>query len=157
MKYNPEIHHRRSIRLKGYDYSQPGSYFITLCTYKRQCWFGEIHKGKMHLNQLGNIVKQEWLKSAQIRPNLRLDEWIIMPNHFHGIVWIVQSKIEMKSEDNLSNEGVCNTPQPPLREGLRRPGNSLGSFIGGFKSAVTRRINLCCNNNSLSDLATQLL
>ncbi|MEB3277532.1 MAG: transposase [Lyngbya sp.] len=171
MKDNREIHHRRSIRLKGYNYSQPGAYFITLCTYQRQCWFGEIYQAKMHLNQIGKIVEQEWLKSAKMRPNLKLDEWIIMPNHLHGIVWIVQSGLEIKSDDNLSNTelsntelsntelsntelsntglsntGVCNTP---LRGGLRRQGNSLASFIGGFKGAVTRRINQCCNNNSI--------
>lgn len=53
MKYNPQIHHRRSIRLKGYDYSQSGAYFITLCTYKKQPWFGKIRQAQMHLNQLG--------------------------------------------------------------------------------------------------------
>ena len=90
MKDNREIHHRRSIRLKGYNYSQPGADFISLCTYQRQCWFGEIYQAQMHLNQIGKIVEQEWLKSAQMRPNLKLDEWIIMPNHLHGIVWIVQ-------------------------------------------------------------------
>jgi len=196
MKYNPKIHHRRSIRLKGYNYSQPGAYFITLCTYQRQCWFGEIRQAQMHLNQIGKIVEQEWLKSAQMRPNIKLDEWIIMPNHLHVIVWIVQSGLEIKSEDRLSNTelsntglsntelsntglsntelsntelsntelsntelsntelsntelsntGVCNTP---LRGGFRRQGNSLASFIGGFKGAVTRRINQCCNNNSI--------
>lgn len=141
MKYNPEIHHRRSIRLKGYDYSQPGAYFITLCTYQRQYWFGEIYQAKMHLNQLGNIVAQEWLKSEQMRPNIKLDEWMIMPNHFHAIVWIVQSEGVY--------EGVCNTPQRPQRPKFRRQRNSLASLISGFKSVVTRRINLCCHHNSL--------
>ncbi|MGB3401681.1 MAG: transposase [Microcoleaceae cyanobacterium] len=101
----------------------------------------------MHLNQIGNIVAQEWLKSAKMRPNIKLDEWIIMPNHFHGIVWIIQSDFEIKSEGVY--KGVCNTPQPSRREKFRRMGNSLASFLGGFKSAVTRRINLWCNSNSI--------
>ena len=88
MKYNPEYHHRRSIRLQGYNYSQTGIYFVTICTHKRQCLFGEIRNGKMILNQIGKIVAQEWLKSAEIRQEIELDEWIIMPNHLHGIVGI---------------------------------------------------------------------
>lgn len=62
-------HHRRSIRLKGYDYSQPGLYFITLCTHRQQCWFGEIKRSRMQLNQIGKIVAREWLRSAQMRPS----------------------------------------------------------------------------------------
>jgi len=97
MKYDPERHHRRSIRLKGYDYSQPGLYFITLCTYRRQCWFGEIKRSRMHLNQIGKIVAREWLHSAQMRPTLQLDEWTIMPNHLHGIVRIIASELNPSS------------------------------------------------------------
>ncbi len=86
MKYNPQDHNRQSIRLKGYDYSQSGAYFITICTYKKQCWLGEIHQGEMVFNQIGKIVAQEWLKSSEIRQEIELDQWIIMPNHLHGIV-----------------------------------------------------------------------
>jgi hypothetical protein len=62
MKFNPEKHHRRSIRLKGYDYSSPGAYFITICTYQRACLFGEIVQGEMQLNQFGHVVRSHWLK-----------------------------------------------------------------------------------------------
>ena len=79
MKYNPEHHHRRSIRIQGYDYSKTGIYFVTICTHQRQCLFGEIRNEKMILNQIGKIVAQEWLKSAEIRQEIALDEWIIMP------------------------------------------------------------------------------
>ncbi|NEQ65788.1 MAG: hypothetical protein F6K21_09850 [Symploca sp. SIO2D2] len=88
MKYNPQIHHRRSIRLKNYDYSQPGAYFVTICTDDRQCWFGEIRDSQMCLNQLGKIVAQGWLLTPEIRPEVILDEWTIMPNHLHGIIII---------------------------------------------------------------------
>ena len=88
MKYNPQHHHRRSIRLPNYDYSRSGIYFVTICTHQKQCLFGEIDRGKMFLNQIGNIVREEWLKSAQIRKEIELDEWVIMPNHLHGIVLI---------------------------------------------------------------------
>ena len=74
MKFDPERHHRRSIRLKDYDYSQTGFYFITLCTYQKQYLFGEIIKDKMQLNQIGRVVKEEWLKSVKIRKEIELDE-----------------------------------------------------------------------------------
>jgi len=84
MKYNPDIHHRRSIRLKGYDYSQAGLYFITICTQNRLCLFGEIEKGRMVLNKQGIMID---LKHKY--RNIELHEQIIMPNHFHGIIQII--------------------------------------------------------------------
>jgi putative transposase len=74
MTFDPEKHHRRSIRLRNYDYSQPGAYFVTICTYQKQSWFGEIKNGQIYLNQLGKIVADEWLKTCKIRPNFKLDE-----------------------------------------------------------------------------------
>ncbi len=106
MKYNPEIHHRQSIRLRGYDYSQPGAYFVTICTYKKQCWFGEVRDGKMYRNQIGNLVAQEWLKSPQIRDNVKLDAWVVMPNHLHGIVWLIESNHKGASEEGTIVEGA---------------------------------------------------
>ena len=91
MKYNPEIHHRRSIRLKGYDYTQPGAYFITLVTHRREMIFGDVVEAQMALSALGQIVHEEWMRSIQIREEIRLyeDEFVVMPNHAHGIVWMV--------------------------------------------------------------------
>jgi putative transposase len=86
--FNPEIHHRRSIRLQGYDYSKQGYYFITLCCAFRECLFGEIEENKMILNDFGRIACKEWIKSANIRSEIELDEFIVMPNHFHAIVII---------------------------------------------------------------------
>lgn len=79
-RYNPAIHHRRSIRLKGYDYSRPGAYFITLCTHHRQRLFGKVVNGEMVLNQLGEIVREEWEKSAEIRAGIELGNYVVMPN-----------------------------------------------------------------------------
>ena len=87
-RYNPDIHHRRSIRLKGYDYSRAGLYFITLCVKNRKNIFGKIEQGKMKLNELGKTAHQEWKHTPEIRKNISLDEFIIMPNHFHAIVKI---------------------------------------------------------------------
>ena len=80
---------RRSIRLPGYDYSAAGLYFVTICTYQRQCLFGAVVNGAMRLNDLGRIVATEWVRSAEIRREIECDEWVVMPNHVHGIVRIV--------------------------------------------------------------------
>jgi len=99
MKFDPEKHHRQSIRLRNYNYSQPGYYFLTICTYKKQCWFGEIKNDRMHLNQIGKIVANEWLNTPKIRPNFQLDEWVIMPNHLHGIVIINEPILGLDDEN----------------------------------------------------------
>ncbi len=88
MPFNPDIHHRRSIRLKDYDYSSAGAYFVTLCVLNRECVFGEVTDGVMMLNHHGEIVLKEWLKSAEIRKEIELDAFIVMPNHLHGIIVI---------------------------------------------------------------------
>ncbi|HOK89274.1 MAG TPA: transposase, partial [Candidatus Hydrogenedentes bacterium] len=86
MKYNPDLHHRRSIRLQGYDYTQPGAYFITICTANRKCLFGEVVDCQMRLNETGRIVRDEWLQTAALRPGVVLDAFVVMPNHVHGII-----------------------------------------------------------------------
>lgn len=85
-KNNPYIHHRRSIRLKGYDYSQAGLYFITICCQDRICRFGHIENGEMILNAYGKIVYDEWAKLPERFPNFEMDVFQIMPNHMHGII-----------------------------------------------------------------------
>ncbi len=89
MEDNTEKHHRHSIRLKGFDYSQTGAYFITICTYKLESLFGEIVNGQIHLNELGTIVSNEWIRLSGIRQEIALDEFQIMPNHFQAVVIIV--------------------------------------------------------------------
>ena len=87
-KYDPAIHRRRSIRLQGYDYSQAGAYFVTLCTQNRQCLFGEIVNGDMRLNEAGRIVADSWAWLAEQYDHVSLDEYVVMPNHAHGIIVI---------------------------------------------------------------------
>ncbi len=138
--YDPARHHRRSIRLKGYDYTQPGAYFITLVTYERAHLFGAVVNGAMRLNAWGEIVREEWFKTAQIRPYVRLydDEFVVMPNHVHGIIWIV-------GDDDV-NVGATRRVAPtipnvaPAKPCGPAP-KSIGAIIGQFKSAVTKRIN----------------
>ena len=99
---NSERLNRQSSRLKDYDYSQPGAYFITICTKNKESLFGEIVDGEMVLNRFGIIVNEEWLRTPELRGNVEIDTYTIMPNHFHGIIVINQGR------------GVlCNTP---LRE-----------------------------------------
>ena len=92
-KYNPNLHHRHSVRLKNYDYAQEGFYFITICVNKHQCVFGNIANGKMCLNKIGEIVRNEWLMTAELRHNVQLHNFVVMPNHFHGILEIVQNEL----------------------------------------------------------------
>lgn len=88
MAFNPGIHHRRSIRMKRYDYSAPGMYFITICTDYRIYRFGEIRNGEMHLNLYGKIARDEWNDLIIRFPNIELHAFVVMPNHFHGVIAI---------------------------------------------------------------------
>jgi len=86
MRFDPERHCRRSMRLKGYDYSQAGAYFVTICTQGRACLFGEVVDGEMRLNDAGRMVVAEWERLPALFPNVVLDAFVVMPNHIHGIV-----------------------------------------------------------------------
>ena len=77
----------KSIRLKGYDYSRAGAYFVTICTHNKECLFCDVVNGNLALNDFGRMVDSEWLKTAEIRKNVILDGYVIMPNHFHGITF----------------------------------------------------------------------
>jgi len=83
-----ELYPRRNIRLKEYDYSWPGAYFVTTCTHLQECLFGRVIQGEMILNDFGKVVETEWLTTADVRRNIELDEFVVMPNHFHGILII---------------------------------------------------------------------
>ena len=131
MKYDPNKHHRKSIRLKGYDYSSPGAYFVTICTYNGECLFGEIRDSSMYLNDFGKVVENEWWKSSEIRKELDLDVFQTMPNHIHGIVMIQ----EERPDPNKTVVGANG------RSPLRMKPKSLSSFIAGYKSICTKRIN----------------
>ncbi|HAO99789.1 MAG TPA: hypothetical protein DCQ83_07065, partial [Fibrobacteres bacterium] len=89
MQYDPARHNRQSFRLKGYDYGKPGAYFFTLCLQNRNDWlFGSIKYGEMRLNEFGAIILDEWRCTPDIRCEIALDSFVVMPNHIHGILWI---------------------------------------------------------------------
>ena len=146
-KYDPTKHHRRSIRLKGYDYTRPGAYFVTICTHQRQMLLGEIVDGAMVLNECGEIVRDEWFKTAQIRANVQLheDEFVVMPNHLHGIIWIIESGVGVTDNVGARRHIVGKTgPVVPTTHDQPHHGpkpGSIGAIIGQFKSVVTKRIN----------------
>ncbi len=151
MPYNSQRHHRRSIRLPGYDYAQPGMYFVTLVTHDRRPLFGEIAAGEMHLNRIGQIAKWEWERLPRRFAWLALDEYIIMPNHIHAIL-IIRDTVGATRSDQVEgharpDELFGREPQDTSRRvaptGSRLHGpapGSLGAIIGQFKSRLTKRI-----------------
>jgi hypothetical protein len=86
MPYDPQKHHRRSLRLPEFDYASPGAYFVTICAFQRHCLFGQVVDGVVNLNRFGRLVETEWLRSPDIRREIELDAFVVMPNHLHGIV-----------------------------------------------------------------------
>ena len=102
-------YHRRSIRLKGYDYTQAGGYFVTLVTWGYKCIFGEIVEGNMHLNPYGTLVVNEWRRLENRFQQVVVDEWIVMPNHLHGIILMVENEsidtVRARQEDSSRSGG----------------------------------------------------
>jgi putative transposase len=142
MKFKPEIHHRRSIRLKGYDYTQPGAYFVTFCSYQRMHVFGEVVNGDMVLNSIGKLAQQEWFKTAQLRPYVKLyeSELVIMPNHGHGIIWIDGEHVGALRGNAHSRAEQRSAPTKNVPAKSVAPG-SLGAIVRAYKSAVTYAVN----------------
>jgi REP element-mobilizing transposase RayT len=138
MKYNPEKHHRRSIRLQGYDYSQPGAYFITICTKDRKYLFGNIIDGKMVLNEYGKIAQQCWLDIPLHYQNVELNEFVVMPNHVHGIIIInINDTVGTIHELPLHELPLH---ELPLQKQQRRL-MTLPKIIGRFKMNSAKQIN----------------
>jgi putative transposase len=140
--YNPNIHHRRSIRLKGYDYSNAGLYFITICCQKRACFFGNTPVGapivgaqnadnqnlipqnskpQIILNDAGNMITAEWLKLQTRFLNIVLHEFVVMPNHFHGILQIANNTVGVTLVGTLNADGK----------------KTVGDIMDAFKSITT--------------------
>ncbi len=116
--------------MKDYDYSQPVAYFITICIHKKECVLGEVADDGMKLSRFGEVVKREWLKTFEIRKNLILDDYIVMPNHFHGIIIV---------------DGRDTLQRAPTFEKFGRPiSNSVPTIVRLFKSATTSQVNQLC-------------
>lgn len=127
-KFDPNVHHRKSIRLPGYDYAQAGAYFVTVVAWGRDCLFGEVVDGVMVLNDIGKIVQEEWERTAIVRKNIELGAYVVMPNHFHGILII---------HDGV---GASRRLAPTTTNAISPKPGSLGAIMAQFKSIVTKRI-----------------
>jgi putative transposase len=116
--YDPEKHHRRSIRLKGYDYTLPGAYFVTLLTHRKKCLFCEIHKGEAVHSDVGIKVLECWLRIPVNFKDAELDEYVLMPNHLHGIIFINESGGKGKAFANSDSDldVLTSTNALPLRQ-----------------------------------------
>jgi REP element-mobilizing transposase RayT len=133
MKYDPQKHHRRSIRLKGYDYSQIGAYFVTMVTKNRVHSLGVVADDLVRLSEVGLKAETFWVEIPNHFPNVELDDYVVMPNHLHGILVITST---------VGVEYIQPLPEPESRPRHHEyqhvlPG-SIGSVIRSYKSAVTR-------------------
>lgn len=178
MHYNPGLYNRRSIRLKDYDYSGEGAYFITIYCANKACFFGKIAGNEMVLNEYGTIAYHEWIRTSELRKNVELDVFVIMPNHLHGIILLNTTtrrgelhspnldvtnidpnklhsphldtnesntnKLHPHDMDSSNIKGVFDTP-------LRSPSNNIGAIVRGYKSSVTKQLNVL---NWVHNLAT---
>ena len=133
-KFDPKIHHRKSIRLPGYDYSSAGAYFVTIVTWRRDCLFGDVVDGEMALNDFGQIADSCWCAIPDHFPNVELGVHVIMPNHVHGIIVIREDELH----NNVGAQHCC-APTDGHKINVK-PG-SLGAIVRSFKSAVSYRIN----------------
>lgn len=157
MNYNPEKHHRRSTRLQGYDYTQEGAYYFTICCHQRQCFLGEIKNSVMHLNLVGATVKAVWDSFPRLFPLIELDAFVVMPNHVHGIIVITENpscrgEAFVRGDNNTPPESLstnaspfpgCNNVPPP--HGTQS--GSIGAILQNFKSVATRRVNRITRNS----------
>jgi len=134
MTFNPDIHHRRSIRFRDYDYSNAGAYFVTICTFQRECLFGEVQGGNFVSNEAGEIVTDIWMDLTKRFSSLSLDEFVVMPNHFHGILLFADAF------------GSCATSKPGAASGAP----TLGTVLRAFKSLSAIAVNKTIGRQGVS-------
>lgn len=144
MSYDKNKHHRRSIRLKEYDYTSPGWYYVTICTHQQTCLFGDINNGRIVLSSIGKMAQEYWLQIPNHFKFVELDEFVIMPNHIHGII-IINDRPGNGGDNNGNGRGVRSNapananinPQNRFSEISPKSG-TLGVIVRSYKSSVTR-------------------
>jgi len=156
MKFNPQIHHRRSVRLKEYDYTLPGAYIITIGTWQQEPLFGTVVNSEMRLNQFGQIVQTAWNDLPNHYPHVELDAFCIMPDHIHAIIILTAARRggsdSLDTEPDVPHSGTTSQsaitptrpapgsiPEPPFHTGPKRHG--LPEIVRAFKTFSARRIN----------------
>jgi len=140
VKYDPTKHHRRSIRLKGYDYTRAGAYFVTICTQDRACLFGNVTDGQMVLNDAGRMIEKWWLDLNRKFSTMETDEYMIMPNHFHGIVVIVGADLcvcPAPADAHVSGANGSGAHDSNAHGSNAHAGAPLPSMIQWFKTMTT--------------------
>jgi putative transposase len=143
-RYDPNRHHRRSIRLSGWDYTSPGAYFVTVCTHQRLCLFGTIVADEVRLSRYGRLVDIVWRRALDASSYINLDILQVMPNHLHAIVLIQAKDGPSETDPMLRIRASCETAPSTLAPigGLVGPkSGELGAIVGNLKSICTRRIN----------------
>ncbi len=143
-KYERYATHNHSRRWAAWDYTQPAAYFVTICTHKHYCLFGDIFDGEMHINRFGQVATDEWHRSEKLRTEVHLDAFVVMPNHVHGIVVIAPPGADAPTNPRGYAVSHVATQRAASLPGTKRTNvdpKSLGAFIRAYKSAVTRRIN----------------
>jgi REP element-mobilizing transposase RayT len=134
-------HIRHSMRLKGYDYSEEGAYFVTIVTYNREMLFGKVVEGEMVLNDFGEIVQFTWNDLINHFENIELAEYVIMPNHFHGII-IIETPVGVGSKPTPKESNICSVlTNEPSRAGHGPAPTSLPEIMRQFKTFSSKRIN----------------
>jgi len=136
--------YRKSIRLKNYDYSKAGAYFVTICTKDHTWVFGKVNGGFMYLNDYGKIARKCWEEIPKHFPNVKIDLYIIMPNHIHGILWLCDSEVDVGER----HASPLHLPHLNGNQIIKKP--KLYTVVGSFKSAVTKKINILNDHSGKS-------
>ena len=154
-KFDPQKHHRRSIRLQGYDYSQAGGYYVTIVAWHRECLFGEVLNKEMTLSRYGEIVQKWWEEIPVHFTNVEIGAFIVMPNHVHGIIFIVDRRgtvsvpeeyVENEiSNDNDTSPEIQGGETPPLQISTFSGVPTLGQIVAYFKYKSAKEMNLLDN------------
>ncbi len=157
VKFDPKKHHRRSIRLRGYDYSQAGAYYITIVTWRRDFLFGDIVNQEMELSRYGEIVQKWWGEIPIHFPNVETGAFVIMPNHVHGIIFILERRGTVSVpedndakeifQDNKTSPNLQGGETPPLRV-IQVP--TLGQVVAYFKYQSTKEMNTVENAGTVT-------
>ena len=137
MHYDPERHHRRSIRLKGYDYAHVGAYFVTICVWQRECLFGDVAGGVVALSAAGGLVQQAWVDLPARYVGVSLDAFVVMPNHVHGILFIAG----LEADDDRREEPAPGTDSGRHEEGATSSAPTLGQIVRAYKSLSAVAVN----------------
>ncbi|KAA6345877.1 hypothetical protein EZS27_006567 [termite gut metagenome] len=143
-----DTHHRRSIRLQGYDYSQAGLYFITICCQDKICRFGKIEKSEMILNESGQIAYNEWVMLPERYSHATLDVFQIMPNHIHGIIALNATPVGATLAVALNNDMNTANGAMNANRATARVAPTIGNMVGAYKSSVMNKcLEICKSQN----------